>query len=48
MRSLALNQLEQALNSGSFLVDCRPTNDFAVSHIPGSISASIISTALIA
>ena len=41
MRSLALNQLEQALRSGSFLVDCRPTNDFAASHIPGSISASI-------
>ena len=41
MQSLTLNELDQALKSGSFIIDCRPTADFASSHVPDSISSSI-------
>tara|TARA_B100000586_G_scaffold146291_1_gene106139 strand:- start:452 stop:1045 length:594 start_codon:yes stop_codon:yes gene_type:complete len=41
MQSIALNKLEEALESGISILDCRPTNDFAFSHVPNSINASI-------
>jgi len=41
MQSISLEELDQALNSGASVIDCRPTNDFAASHIPNSISSSI-------
>ena len=41
MQSISVNKLEEALESGTSILDCRPTNDFAFSHVPNSISASI-------
>ena len=41
MQSISLEELDQALDSGASIIDCRPTNDFAASHIPNSISSSI-------
>ncbi|MED6305911.1 MAG: rhodanese-like domain-containing protein [Candidatus Thermoplasmatota archaeon] len=41
MQSMAVNELEEALESGISILDCRPTNDFASSHVPNSINASI-------
>ena len=41
MQSISINTLEEALESGTSILDCRPTNDFAFSHVPNSISASI-------
>ena len=41
MQSISLEELDQSLDSGASIIDCRPTNDFAASHIPNSISSSI-------
>ena len=41
MQSISLEEFDQALDSGASIIDCRPTNDFAASHIPNSISSSI-------
>ena len=41
MQSISLEELDQAIDSGASIIDCRPTNDFAASHIPNSISSSI-------
>ena len=41
MQSISVDKLEAALESGISVLDCRPTNDFAFSHVPNSISASI-------
>ena len=41
MRSISVDKLEEALESGISVLDCRPTNDFASSHVPNSINASI-------
>ena len=41
MQSISVGKLEAALKSGTSILDCRPTNDFAFSHIPNSISVSI-------
>ena len=41
MQSISVDKLEEALESGTSVLDCRPTNDFAFSHVPNSISASI-------
>ena len=41
MQSISVNKLEEVLESGTSILDCRPTNDFAFSHVPNSISASI-------
>ena len=41
MQSISVDKLEEALEAGTPVLDCRPTNDFAFSHVPNSISASI-------
>ena len=41
MQSISVDKLEEALDAGTPVMDCRPTNDFAFSHVPNSISASI-------
>ena len=41
MQSISIDKLEEALESGTSVLDCRPTSDFAFSHVPNSISASI-------
>ena len=41
MQSISVVKLEAALKSGTSILDCRPTNDFASSHVPNSINASI-------
>ena len=41
MQSISVGELKAALKSGTSILDCRPTNDFALSHVPNSISASI-------
>ena len=41
MQSISVDKLEEALESGTSVLDCRPTNAFASSHVPNSISASI-------
>jgi rhodanese-related sulfurtransferase len=41
MQSISVDKLEEALESGTSVLDCRPTNDFASSHVPNSINASI-------
>ncbi len=41
MQSISLEELDKSLDSGASIIDCRPTNDFAKSHIPNSISSSI-------
>ena len=41
MQSISLEELDQAIDLGASIIDCRPTNDFAASHIPNSISSSI-------
>ena len=41
MQSISLDRLEEAFESGVSILDCRPTNDFAFSHVPNSINASI-------
>ena len=41
MQSISLEELDQTIDSGASIIDCRPTNDFAASHIPNSISSSI-------
>ena len=41
MQSISLEELDHSLDSGASIIDCRPTNDFAASHIPNSISSSI-------
>ena len=41
MQSISVGKLEAALESGTSVLDCRPTNDFAFSYVPNSISASI-------
>ena len=41
MQSISVVKLEAALKSGTSILDCRPTNDFAFSHVPNSISVSI-------
>ena len=41
MQSISLEELDQAIDSRASIIDCRPTNDFAASHIPNSISSSI-------
>ena len=41
MQSISVGELKAALKSGTSILDCRPTNDFASSHVPNSISASI-------
>ena len=41
MESISVDKLEEALESGTSVLDCRPTNDFVFSHVPNSISASI-------
>ena len=41
MQSISIDKLEEALESGTSVLDCRPTNNFASSHVPNSINASI-------
>ena len=41
MQSISVHKLEEALESGTSILDCRPTSDFASSHVPNSISTSI-------
>lgn len=41
MQSISIDKVEEAQKSGTSVLDCRPTNDFAFSHVPNSISASI-------
>ena len=41
MQSISVGELKASLKSGISILDCRPTNDFAFSHVPNSISASI-------
>ena len=41
MQSISVDKVKEALESGTSILDCRPTNDFAFSHVPNSISASI-------
>jgi len=41
MQSISVDKVEGAQKSGTSVLDCRPTNDFAFSHVPNSISASI-------
>ena len=41
MQSISIDKVEEAQKSGTSVLDCRPTNDFASSHVPNSISASI-------
>ena len=41
MTSITLAEFESFQNTGVSLIDCRPTNDFASSFIPNSVSASI-------
>ena len=41
MQSISVGELKAALKSGTSILDCRPTNDFASSHVPNSINASI-------
>ena len=41
MQSISVHKLEEALESGTSILDCRPTSDFASSHVPNSISNSI-------
>jgi hydroxyacylglutathione hydrolase len=41
MQSISIDKLKEALESDTSILDCRPTNDFAFSHVPNSISASI-------
>ena len=41
MQSISVDKLEEAQESGISVLDCRPTSDFASSHVPNSISASI-------
>ena len=41
MQSISVDKLEEALDAGTPVMDCRPTNDFAFSHVPNSINASI-------
>jgi len=41
MQSISVDKLEEALESGISVLDCRPTSDFAFLHVPNSISASI-------
>ncbi|SVA88497.1 uncharacterized protein METZ01_LOCUS141351, partial [marine metagenome] len=41
MQSISIDKVEEAQKSGTSVLDCRPTNNFASSHVPNSISASI-------
>ena len=41
MTSITLTEFESFQKTGVFLLDCRPTNDFASSFIPNSINASL-------
>ena len=41
MQSISVEKVEEAQKSGTSVLDCRPTSDFAFSHVPNSISTSI-------